>query len=120
MRAFVYSHNSKEGVREIETPYPKLPPKKGLHVLVKVNYCGVNPVDAKYNLGDKLPTWLNSLGKWSMDGQGVGYDFSGIIMEPQKVATIAPFPQEMRFLELCHQCMVVFKSLFWLLSIKLL
>jgi len=91
MRAFVYSRNSKEGVREIETPYPKLPPKKGLHVLIKVNYCGVNPVDAKYNLGDKLPSWLYGLGKWSMDDHGVGYDFSGIIIETPKGGYDCPF-----------------------------
>ena len=84
MRAFVYSHKNEVGFREVKVNPPKLSFKNKTHVLVKVNYCGVNPVDAKYNIGDKLPFWLNNLGKMSMDGYGVGYDFSGIIVETPK------------------------------------
>ena len=91
MRAFVYNKNSKEGVKEIEVQPPNLNPKRGSHVLVKVNYCGVNPVDAKYNVGDKIPTWLTGIGKMIMDGCGVGYDFSGIIVETPKSDTQCPF-----------------------------
>tara|TARA_Y100001970_G_C14149449_1_gene811817 strand:+ start:358 stop:1458 length:1101 start_codon:yes stop_codon:yes gene_type:complete len=91
MRAIVYSHRDKEGVKEVELNQPQVRPKTNTHVLVKVFYCGVNPVDAKYNVGDKLPHWLNSLGKLSMDGRGVGYDFSGIILETPKNDPNCPF-----------------------------
>ena len=91
MRAIVYNHSSEEGIREVELKPPKLMPKTRTHVLVKVYYCGVNPVDAKYNVGDKLPNWLNNLGKLSMDGRGVGYDFSGIILETPKNDPNCPF-----------------------------
>ena len=118
MRAIVYNHSSEEGIKEVELKPPKLMPKTRTHILVKVYYCGVNPVDAKYNVGDKLPNWLNNLGKLSMDGRGVGYDFSGIILETPKNDPNCPFPLEMRFLELCHQCMVALEILFWHLSIN--
>ena len=53
MRAIVYNHSSEEGIKEVELKPPKLLPKNRTHVLIKVYYCGVNPVDAKYNVGDK-------------------------------------------------------------------
>jgi len=47
--------------------------------LIKVKAIGLNPVDAKYCYGDKLPESLSSLGKYLADGKGVGFDFSGIV-----------------------------------------
>ena len=78
MLAIVYSQNNKEGVKEVEFKSPKLKSKTNSHVLVKVYYCGVNPVDAKYNVGDKLPNWLKSLGRLSMDGRGLVMIFQAL------------------------------------------
>lgn len=43
--------------------------------------CGINPVDAKYELGDKLPEgerWVN-FSRRVVDTHVVGFDFSGIV-----------------------------------------
>jgi hypothetical protein len=43
---------------------------------------GVNPVDAKGLVGDKLPGPLAALGKRCLDGRGVGFDFAGTFTLP--------------------------------------
>ena len=48
--------------------------------MVRVKACGVNPVDAKYIIGDKFPeTWMG----WSarrVNGHTPGFDFSGEVI----------------------------------------
>ena len=51
-------------------------------MLVKVYSVGLNPVDSKHLIGDKLPTWCESLAKWNMEGKGVDFDFSGVVDSP--------------------------------------
>ena len=60
MRAAVYDRAALEGIRVIATRAPPSPPSKGA-LLVRVKACGVNPVDAKGVIGDKLPTFLRPL-----------------------------------------------------------
>jgi reticulon-4-interacting protein 1, mitochondrial len=50
------------------------------HVLVKVFAAGLNPVDAKHIIGDKLPSWLNFLSHSVIRGCTVGFEFSGEIV----------------------------------------
>jgi len=50
-------------------------------VVVKVVASGVNPVDAKYLVGDKCPTFVSRLARNSVEGQGVGFDFAGVVVE---------------------------------------
>ena len=50
-------------------------------LLVRVRACGVNPVDAKYIIGDKFPeSWMD----WSarrVNGNTLGFDFSGEVVK---------------------------------------
>ena len=48
--------------------------------LIKVSACGVNPVDAKYIIGDKLPeSWMPWAAKRA-SGHTPGFDFSGTVV----------------------------------------
>ena len=58
MRAAVFSRNSKEGVTVTSNrPDPRIDfaKNKAGNVLVRTVACGVNPVDQKFLIGDKLP-----------------------------------------------------------------
>ncbi|GMH67006.1 hypothetical protein TrLO_g5357 [Triparma laevis f. longispina] len=51
------------------------------NVVVKVHSFGVNPVDAKYIVGDKLPeTWMDWCAS-RVTGHVPGFDFSGVIVK---------------------------------------
>ena len=81
------------GVQLVEklTPLEAVPPRSGLfgtsyfasagRLLVRVRACGVNPVDAKYIIGDKFPeSWMD----WSarrVNGHTPGFDFSGEVVK---------------------------------------
>ena len=79
MRALVYSRASAGGVAVSERARRPAAPREG-HVLVDVVAAGLNPVDAKYLVGDKLPSWLDALvGRRSVEGLGVGFDFAGVV-----------------------------------------
>lgn len=64
-----------------DQPVPK--PKPG-HILVKVKVAGLNPVDAKNVLGDKLPhTWKNAhalLQRYIRESIP-GFDFAGVCVQ---------------------------------------
>eukprot|EP00164_Ancoracysta_twista_P010096 GFYU01015122.1.p1 GENE.GFYU01015122.1~~GFYU01015122.1.p1 ORF type:complete len:378 (+),score=129.02 GFYU01015122.1:45-1178(+) len=77
--AMVYSLADDEGVRLVERPLPTLQPHDETQLLVKVICVGLNPVDAKYRVGDKYPSWLAWLGKRMVEGYLVGFDFAGIV-----------------------------------------
>jgi NADPH:quinone reductase-like Zn-dependent oxidoreductase len=72
----IFHRKSPEGVALLSAPKPKLSLKT---VLVKVHAAGLNPVDSKNLIGDKLPTWCEPLAKWKVEGKGVGFDFSGVV-----------------------------------------
>ena len=78
MRAAVYDRAALEGIRVIATRAPPSPPSKGA-LLVRVKACGVNPVDAKGIIGDKLPVFLRPLARRFIDGRVVGFDLSGVV-----------------------------------------
>jgi NADPH:quinone reductase-like Zn-dependent oxidoreductase len=75
----------RERVEETTLPTPTLNQKKKNHVLVKVMFAGINPVDAKDVLGDKLPhSWqrMRAIIKHNMvENHIIGFDFSGIVVE---------------------------------------
>ena len=51
------------------------------NVIVKVYACGVNPVDAKYVIGDKFPeTWMDWCAR-RITGHTPGFDFSGKVVK---------------------------------------
>ena len=56
-----------------------LKPKPG-HVLVEVYATGVNPVEAKRSIGDKLPKRMGRLSQWLVKGTPVGFEFSGVVV----------------------------------------
>ena len=63
MRAAVFDVMAPHGVRIAERPRPGRAVAKGCcgrgAVVCAVRACGVNPVDAKYVIGDKLPeSWM--------------------------------------------------------------
>lgn len=61
------------GDGEVDPPRPR--------VLVKVRACSLNPVDAKYLYGDKCPRMFRPFVRGVVDGRGVGFDFSGVVVE---------------------------------------
>lgn len=73
----VFRRKSPEGVSIISQLKPKLIPN---HVVVKVYASGLNPVDSKFLIADKLPTFCESFAQWKVESCGVGFDFSGIIV----------------------------------------
>uniref|UniRef100_A0A7S1UCU6 Enoyl reductase (ER) domain-containing protein n=2 Tax=Phaeomonas parva TaxID=124430 RepID=A0A7S1UCU6_9STRA len=76
--AVVYDRRAPEGVVVVEKNVPKAV-RRG-HVLVRVKACGVNPVDAKYCVGDKLPEALpEGFRRWTVQGGGVGFDLAGVV-----------------------------------------
>ena len=50
-------------------------------VLCRVYCSGLNPVDAKFLYGDKLPHFCLPLVKWFVEGRICGIDFSGVVIE---------------------------------------
>lgn len=98
MRSIVYSRLDDGGIRAITREMPVLS-RRSDNVLCKIKYAGVNPVDAKYCIGDKvcnncyilvitmksslsqLPKGLEGFGKWCVDGRGVGFDFCGEVVD---------------------------------------
>ena len=48
---------------------------------VKVSFAGLNPVDAKFCIGDKLPEILKPLTRRWMNDKTVGFDFAGEVVE---------------------------------------
>ena len=58
-------------------PPPTAPARDAL--LVRVRACGVNPVDAKGVVGDKLPAFLRPLARRALDGTIAGFDLSGVV-----------------------------------------
>merc|ERR1712157_25973 len=67
-------------VKEIDTDKPVLKPNDQNHVLVKIKAVSLNPVDAKYFIGDKVPEFLSNLSKNFMNNIGIGFDFSGEVL----------------------------------------
>ncbi len=77
-----YNRNKSGGIEIVESSIPTTYDIPENHVLVSVRACGINPFDAKYCLGDKLPKWIPE--KWKrvlMEGEGVGFDFAGEIID---------------------------------------
>ena len=77
MRACRYDAQSPSGVILVnDVEKPKL---KSGHALIKVHAAGVNPVDAKFIIGDKLPeSWMGWASRTAA-GHTPGFDFSGVI-----------------------------------------
>jgi NADPH:quinone reductase-like Zn-dependent oxidoreductase len=50
-------------------------------VLCRVYCGGLNPVDAKFLYGDKLPPFCLPFLKWFVEGRICGIDFSGVVVE---------------------------------------
>ena len=78
MQAIVYSRADQEGIRLTTKPCPKT--NSSSHLICRVAYAGVNPVDVKFLVGDKLPEWCHGLGRWAVEGRTVGFDFAGTVV----------------------------------------
>lgn len=76
MRAAVYDVHSPEGVKVVSR---KPPAHARDALLVRVKACGMNPVDAKYVIADKLPQRLLWLAKRLVNGNVAGSDLSGVV-----------------------------------------
>ena len=78
MRACVFDAASPSGVKMIDTALPK---RGRSSALIKVHACGINPVDAKYIVGDKFPeSWMGWAAK-KATGHTPGFDFSGVVVD---------------------------------------
>jgi NADPH:quinone reductase-like Zn-dependent oxidoreductase len=78
MQAIVYSEADPEGIRLKSKPRPST--NSSSHLLCKIFYAGVNPVDVKFLVGDKLPKFCLGFGRWAVEGRTVGFDFSGTVV----------------------------------------
>jgi len=79
-----------EGVKLVTTR-AKEPTSKGDSVLLcHVACAGLNPVDAKGLVGDKLPEWLSGLGRTAIEGCVVGFDFSGTVVRAPDTSNFKP------------------------------
>lgn len=77
MRAAVYDRGCPEGIRVVSNRALPAPSKNAL--LVRVKACGVNPVDAKGVIGDKLPPFMRGFARRLVDGKIAGFDLSGVV-----------------------------------------
>ncbi|CAF0925823.1 unnamed protein product [Adineta steineri] len=66
-------------ISNIPSPYGEVDSRQW--VLCRVYCGGVNPVDAKFLYGDKLPHFCLPLVKWFVEDRICGIDFSGIVIE---------------------------------------
>uniref|UniRef100_A0A0G4HZJ6 Enoyl reductase (ER) domain-containing protein n=1 Tax=Chromera velia CCMP2878 TaxID=1169474 RepID=A0A0G4HZJ6_9ALVE len=79
MRAAVYSRLHEGGI-SLTTKEAPTEAKPG-HVLCAVECAGVNPVDAKGMVGDKVPAFLQPFMRRTVDGNIIGYDFAGRVVK---------------------------------------
>eukprot|EP00759_Apiculatamorpha_spiralis_P048516 PhF_6_TR43684/c0_g1_i1/m.67137 len=73
-------------MRALRFIFSSIPPPYGSNpkrqlILCRVLYAGVNPVDAKFLYGDKLPHFCLPLVQWFVRGRICGIDFSGEVVE---------------------------------------
>ena len=59
-------------------------------MLCHVACAGLNPVDAKGLVGDKLPEWLSGVGRSAIEGCVVGFDFSGTVVRAPESSNFKP------------------------------
>lgn len=89
MKAIVYARDCPEGVKMVERPRPALDgtaPGSGeapgrQYVVCRMHGGGVNPVDAKFLYGDKLPHACLPLVQRKIEAHVCGIDFSGVVVE---------------------------------------
>lgn len=79
-------HLLSQMMRLLRYIFPSIPSPYGeLHdrqwVLCRVHAVGLNPVDAKFLYGDKLPHFCLPLVQWFVDNRICGIDFSGVVEE---------------------------------------
>ena len=79
-----------EGVKLVATRSKNEPTSKGDSVLCHVACAGLNPVDAKGLVGDKLPEWLSGVGRSAIEGCVVGFDFSGTVVRAPESSNFKP------------------------------
>jgi NADPH:quinone reductase-like Zn-dependent oxidoreductase len=82
MRCIIYG-GSKRGLQIVTRPTPVVS-RTGNTVLVKVHCAGLNPVDAKDVMGDKLPhSWTRARGlvQSYIANKIPGFDFSGTVVD---------------------------------------
>ena len=81
MKAAVYDRNSEQGVAVVEKePLLERKARSGT-ALVRVVAAGLNPVDAKFQVGDKFSDSLETPLRRFMDGRGVGFDLAGVVLD---------------------------------------
>mmetsp|Transcript_17378 Transcript_17378/g.40402 ORF Transcript_17378/g.40402 Transcript_17378/m.40402 type:complete len:454 (+) Transcript_17378:4780-6141(+) len=81
-KAMVYGDTPHDPVRE---QWRRTTTLKRNHAWVQIHAAGLNPVDAKRVIGDKVPpTWTTVLGwydRWHVSQKVVGYDFCGVLVQ---------------------------------------
>jgi NADPH:quinone reductase-like Zn-dependent oxidoreductase len=94
MRCAIYDPAAKAGVRVAQKPAPKRAEPKGMlsagSVICEVHAAGVNPVDAKYVIGDKLPEARMEWASRIVSGMTPGFDFSGVVITAPAGCGFAP------------------------------
>jgi len=82
MRAVVFARKDVEGIKMVSVKRPSFNATKDKGRLsCRVVCAGINPVDAKALIGDKLPEWASGMGRRAVEGRTAGFDFSGTVLE---------------------------------------
>ena len=87
MKSIVYGPHNIPQWKECRKP--RLPRSSSSpHVLIRVCAVGLNPVDAKGVIGDKLPHGWNTVQQWGqrwmVQSRVIGFDFAGIVEQVQQ------------------------------------
>ncbi|KAL7562931.1 hypothetical protein ACA910_019479 [Epithemia clementina (nom. ined.)] len=79
MTGILYNQGTPKRVHNLAVPQVT----KQYPILVRIHAAGVNPVDAKYVLGDKLPdwSWVQAGAHWLTRTCIPGFDFSGVVCQ---------------------------------------
>ena len=83
MRACQYDADSPAGVKLTEDV--RKPIRSRSHALIRVHAAGVNPVDAKFIIGDKLPESWMAWAARRATGHTPGFDFSGVVTDIEPI-----------------------------------
>lgn len=78
MRAAVYARDADQGVAIAPRPVPRASLRGAV---CRVKAVGLNPVDAKFVIGDKFGSWMLPAVRRLVDQRTVGFDFSGVVVE---------------------------------------
>lgn len=94
MKSIVYGPHGNPVWKEQKRQPQQHRPLRENQVLVRVHAVGLNPVDAKGVIGDKLPHSWKTIQSWArrccVQSKVIGFDFAGVVAETSPRTTSSP------------------------------